>query len=268
MTAQVGGLWDSLLGEGRDWWVFNNSDYHVANTAYKDAAGNTIGLAYNDFWPGQYAKTYTHVNKFTNEGVVNGMRSGDVFVANGDLVDGLKFSVSDGTHSATMGGTLNTAVGKTLTVSVSVHSPKVNSNGDPVRLNHVDVISGDVTGLIPAEVNGAPNPAYTTSDTNPSTKVAKTFSKSSWVVQSGWKVMTYRVKVTKDMYFRLRGTNWAAGANPTQIDTKGNPVVDTQDYVDYPNPTNGGLTNVHGNTPDNAWADLWFYANPVFVNVK
>ena len=63
MTATVGGLWDALLGEGRNWWVFNNSDYHVINTSYKDAAGTTIGLEYKDFWPGQYAKTYTYVNE-------------------------------------------------------------------------------------------------------------------------------------------------------------------------------------------------------------
>lgn len=27
-TAKVGGLWDALLGEGRNFWIFNNSDYH------------------------------------------------------------------------------------------------------------------------------------------------------------------------------------------------------------------------------------------------
>jgi len=273
MTATVGGLWDSLLGEGRDWWVFNNSDYHVINTAYKDAAGNTIGLAYSDFWPGQYAKTYTYVNRFTDQGVVNGMRSGDSFVVNGDLINGLKFRVTDASHTATMGGTLSTTAGKTLLVTVAVRSPKENNNGDPVRLNHVDLIAGDVTGLIPAEVNGASNPAYTATDTNPSTKVVKTFSKSSWKVQNGWKVMTFKVKATKDMYFRLRGTNWAAGT-PFQTDAKGNPLVDELDYVDYANPKTGGLKPdgtpdlIHGSTPDNAWADLWFYANPVFVDVK
>jgi hypothetical protein len=273
MTATVGGLWDSLLGEGRDWWVFNNSDYHVVNTAYKDAAGNTIGLAYSDFWPGQYAKTYTYVNRFTDQGVVNGMRSGNSFVVNGDLINALKFTVTDASHTATMGGTLSTKAGKTLLVTVAVRSPKENNNDDPVRLNHVDLIAGDVTGSIPADVNGAPNPAYTATDTNPSTKVVKTFSKSSWKVQNGWKVMTFKVKATKDMYFRLRGTNWAAGT-PFQTDAKGNPLVDELDYIDYPNPKTGGLKPdgtpdlIHGSTPDNAWADLWFYANPVFVDVK
>jgi hypothetical protein len=262
MTATVGGVWDALLGEGRDWWVFNNSDYHVVSTSYKDASGTTIGLQNADFWPGQYAKTYTYVSRFTDEGLVNGMRSGNVWVVNGDLINGLKYTISDGTRSAAMGGTLKTTAGKTLTVSIAVKSPKTNENADPVKLDHIDVISGDVTGVIPAS-----DPAYTTQDTNPSAKVAKTFGKSGWTVKSGWKVMTYRVKASKDMYFRLRGTNWMPGST-NQTDAQGNPLVDELDYVDYPNPKDGGATNVHGSTPDNAWSDLWFYSNPVFVDVK
>jgi hypothetical protein len=262
MTATVGGLWDALLGEGRNWWVFNNSDYHVISTSYKDAGGTTIGLEYKDFWPGQFAKTYTYVNRMTDQAMVNGMRSGNVFIVNGDLIDGLKFSVSDGSHTANMGGTLSTTAGKRLTVSIAVHSPKLNDNGDRVHLDHVDVISGEVTGKIdPAD------PAYLTSETNPSTTVAKTLTKSAWKVESGWKVMTYKVKAGKDGYFRLRGTNLAAGAT-NQTDAQGNPLVDTLDYVDFPNPKDGGLTTWHGSTPDNAWADLWFYSNPVFVDVK
>ena len=29
MTATVGGLWDSLLAEGKPWWISANSDSHV-----------------------------------------------------------------------------------------------------------------------------------------------------------------------------------------------------------------------------------------------
>ena len=73
MTATVGGLWDSLLAEGRPWWITANSDSHTvylddsvrpadqdtidffnANGRYGDpvhghAGGNT---ANGDFWPG------------------------------------------------------------------------------------------------------------------------------------------------------------------------------------------------------------------------
>ena len=208
------------------------------------------------------------MKQFTDQGLVDGLDSGNSYIVDGDLINGLKFSVTDGTRSATMGGTLNTTAGKTLTVTIAVKSPKVNNDGDPVRLDHVDLISGDVTGLIPAT-----DAAYTSSAANASTKTAKTFAKANWTVTHGWKVMTFKIKASKDMYFRLRGTNWAKGAT-NQTDASGNPLADTLDYIDYPNPKTGGLKPdgsadlVHGNTPDNAWADLWFYANPVFVNVK
>ena len=137
-----------------------------------------------------------------------------------------------------MGGTLSTSAGKTLTVSIAVHSPRLNSNDDRVRLDHVDVISGEVTGRIdPAD------PAYLTSETNPTTKVAKKLTKTAWKVESGWKVMTYKVKAGKDGYFRLRGTNLATGAT-NQTDAQGNPLVDTLDYVDLPEP--------QGRRPDDA----------------
>ena len=49
MTARVGGLWDSLLGEGRRWWITATSDSHVHWTR-----------GGSDFWPGEYSKTYVH----------------------------------------------------------------------------------------------------------------------------------------------------------------------------------------------------------------
>jgi hypothetical protein len=269
MTATVGGVWDALLGEGRHWWVFNNSDYHVVNTAYKDAAGNTIGLAYSDFWPGQYAKTYTYVNSFTDEGIVDGMRSGDSYVVNGDLINGLQFTAAASPRTATTGGTLRATAGKIVTVKIAVRSPLLNNNNDRVRLKRIDVIAGDVTGVIPAS-----SPDYQLKDTNSTTRIVKSFTRANWKVQKGWKVMSFTIKATKDMYFRLRGSNFIAGT-PNQTDAQGNPLVDELDYIDYANPKTGGLKPdgvtpdlIHGNTPDNAWADLWFYSNPIFVDVK
>lgn len=273
MVAGVGGVWDALLGEGRNWWVFNNSDYHVVDKSYKDVAGKTVGREYFDFWPGQYAKTFTRVDGFTTEGIVNGMRSGNAFVVNGDLANGLRFTVTDSKRAATMGETLSTTAGKILTVGIAVRSPKANENLDRVSLHHVDVIAGDVSGRIPAEVGGSPNPAYVLSDTNPSARVVTTFFKTKWKAVDGWMTMSFKIKARKDMYFRLRGTNLAQGAI-NQTDAQGNPLIDELDYIDYPNPKTGGLNPdgspdlIHGNTPDNAWADLWFYTNPVFVDVK
>ncbi|MGE5630787.1 MAG: hypothetical protein ACM3TR_06770 [Caulobacteraceae bacterium] len=65
MTAKVGGLWDALLGEGRHFWVFVNSDFH--------------DNADSDFWPGEYAKSYTYVTENKAGAIVDGMRSGNSF---------------------------------------------------------------------------------------------------------------------------------------------------------------------------------------------
>ena len=52
MTSILGGLWDSLLGEGRRWWITANSDSH---RHWSDG-----GV---DFWPGEYSKTYVYSRK-------------------------------------------------------------------------------------------------------------------------------------------------------------------------------------------------------------
>ena len=41
MTAQLGGFWDSMLAEGRHWWITANSDSHVH---WREGG--------SDFWPG------------------------------------------------------------------------------------------------------------------------------------------------------------------------------------------------------------------------
>jgi hypothetical protein len=261
MTAKVGGLWDALLGEGRHFWIFNNSDFHRYSKSYKDKAGVTIGIQYYDFWPGQYARTWTFAKKDTPPAVVDGMRSGNVFVVNGDLIDGLKFTVGAGGKTSTMGQTFRAKPGQTVTVTVSVHSPRENANGDRPVVDHIDLIGGDVSGMV------SPNgPDYDTKDTNSSTHVIKTFAKSSWkTAAGGWRSMTFSVKTTADMYFRLRGTNLAPGtANET--DAAGNPLNDELSYAPIPNPVDGGATMTSPvNSPELAWSDLWFYSNPIFL---
>lgn len=268
MTAEVGGVWDALLGEGRRFFIFNNSDFHQYSSSLKDASGTTVGVQYFDFWPGQYAKTWVYAKSLRPEAIVAGMRAGNAFCVNGDLINGLRFKVSDLTRTATMGGTLTTKAGKTVMVTIAVRSPRKNNNGERVRLHHVDVISGAVTGPIaPTLPDGVtPNPAYTESATNPSAKVVRTFTKANWTAVNGWMVMSLKVKATADMYLRLRGTNLAP-ATPNQTDAKGNPLRDELDYVDWEDPRDPSKT-FHGNNQDTAWADLWFYSNPLFIDVK
>ena len=262
MTAKVGGLWDSLLGEGRNWWIFNNSDYHQYSTNYNDASGAFYATRFFDFWPGQYNKTWTWVDQPTTEGVVNAMRSGDSFVANGDLINALNFKVVDGKKSATMGQTLASSKGKTVTVTVSFKTPAMNANGDTNKVDHVDLIAGDVTGPISSS-----SPDYTTKETNTSTKVITSFK--NFVTKSGWQTASFKVKVEGSMYFRLRGTNLAPNT-PNETDAAGNPLQDTLSYIDTPNPDPAAAKTtptIHGNLPSIVWGDLWFYSNPIYVSV-
>ena len=73
MTARLGGLWDSMLGEGRRWWITANSDSHVHYTE-----------GGSDFWPGEYSKTYVYAEK-SHPGILEGLRRGRIFVTTGDL---------------------------------------------------------------------------------------------------------------------------------------------------------------------------------------
>jgi hypothetical protein len=231
ITAQLGGVWDSLLGEGRKYWIFSDSDFHNST---------------EEFWPGEYSKDYVWVDAKTPQGIIDGLRRGNSFSVEAQLIDGLDFKAAASTGSATMGGTLNVAKGATVTVTVKWHSPAVNNHGDVPKVNHVDLISGNVTGKI-----SPTSPAYTTQVTNSSTKVAARFTTASLKASKGWYSSTFTIKPTADMYFRLRGTN--QGLNVfNQTDANGNPLMDD-------------LEGLNDNVK--CWMDIWFYSNPIFINV-
>ncbi len=77
MTARVGGLWDSLLGEGRRWWITATSDSHVHWTR-----------GGSDFWPGEYSKTYVLARQDYAD-IMDALRNGRIFVTTGDLITSL-----------------------------------------------------------------------------------------------------------------------------------------------------------------------------------
>lgn len=235
MVAKVGGVWDSLLGEGRRFWIFVNSDYH-----------NDV----NDFWPGEYAKSWVHVSGTGLKALVDGMRSGNSFAVHGDLIDGLKFSASQGLRRATMGQTLEVTKGSDVVVTVRFHVPAKNNNGDRPRVDHIDLIKGDVG---PKAAPGTPEYA---SETNPTAHVAARFSSPSWTARNAagsWYTVVYKLEdVERDCYIRLRGTNLGLNV-PNETDAEGNPLID-----DLVGPNNA----------EKAYADLWFYSNPIFIDVR
>ena len=88
-TAKVGGLWDALLGEGRRWFNFANSDYHSHWTLHGG----------DDFYPGEYQKTWVlrrwtaiATAKYSLNEIADGLRSGNSFFVHGDLIDHLEFT--------------------------------------------------------------------------------------------------------------------------------------------------------------------------------
>ncbi len=88
--AQIGGVWDALLGEGRNWWFFASSDWHNRGQFGPDDRRST-----QDFLPGEYQRNYTLVrnggDKLRPQTIVDGLRSGNNFAASGQLIDRLSF---------------------------------------------------------------------------------------------------------------------------------------------------------------------------------
>ncbi len=241
MVAQVGGLWDSLLGEGREWWMFSDSDFH--NTE-------------EEFWPGEYSKDHMWVEDFTWEGIIAGLRSGNSFSVEGQLIDGLDFRASADEASATMGGTLEVDDDESYTITIKFKDPDGDNNhGDNPVVDHVDLIAGEV-----GEKYTSKDREYTTKRTNETTAIVASFDADEWEVAGDWNVITYEVAAAdKDMYYRLRGTNQGIGV-PGQTDELGNPLAD---YLE----DGGTAANPTENDDVRCWMDLWFYSNPIFVDV-
>ncbi len=95
--AQIGGVWDALLGEGRNWWFFASSDWHNRGSFGPDDRRST-----QDFFPGEYQRTFVMVKptedqKFNDrknvrpQNIVDGLRTGNAWSASGQLIDRLAF---------------------------------------------------------------------------------------------------------------------------------------------------------------------------------
>ena len=220
MTSVVGGLWDSMLGEGRRFWIVATSDSHAH---YTETSRRGI-----DFWPGEFHKTYVHARK-TYDDVLDGLRGGRIFAVAGDLVTKLDVVVAASTGTARVGETLHIAANEQVDVTIRFLDPDTpNESGDDPKVHRVDLILGDVRG--PA---ADPN-----TDTNDTTRVVERFTEEVWSKNGEvYSVETTLPAVDRDVYIRVRGTNTA----------------DAEPLMDEP-----------GEDP---WADLWFYSNPIFIDV-
>ncbi len=123
----------------------------------------------------------------------------------------------------------------------------------------MDVISGEVYG------KRKPGTPEYNDPTNPTAKIEKTVLVSDMKREGrGWKSFTFTYEPKTNCYFRLRGTNLPPNT-PNETDAQGNPLSDTLakniTYIDATDQTTKTL-----DTDVEAWADLWFYSNPIFVS--
>ena len=186
MTAQVGGFWDSMLGEGRHWWITANSDAH---RHYSEG-----GI---DFWPGEFSKTYVYAEK-NYESILAGIRGGNVFVTTGDLIDELYVEASVGGGFASIGGELVVSAGDSITVNIRVRDPdQMNHANENPEVKRVDLIVGKVRGRVSDQA----------ANSNDSTEVVARFSADDWSTDGDYITMDYTLAIDSAQYVRVRGTS-------------------------------------------------------------
>ncbi|MFI1988370.1 histidinol-phosphatase [Actinoplanes sp. NPDC020271] len=258
MTATVGGLWDSLLAEGKTWWITVNSDSHVVyqdqsdrgpdsdfevNGKYDDPVytGKTLTTA-GDFWPGYYGRTNVGASSFSYRSVMDGLRAGRVWVDHGRLIKGLDARVRQtgdrrSWTGTPLGGVLQVKRGTSteLTLDIDLQDTPNWATFIP-ELQRVDVIVGTVTGPVTDKDNFLA----------PDTRVVKSFEITR---TSGTVSLSFNLgRLDKPFYVRVRGTDGnrsQPGLNGPSVDPAG-PKLDVAGDAD-------------------PWTDLWFYTNPIWV---
>ncbi|WP_409468301.1 PHP domain-containing protein [Streptomyces sp. HC307] len=259
-TATVGGLWDSMLAEGRLFSITTNSDAHrIVFDTWKngdwpagqnfdntgrlpDPVNTDTPQPGSDFWPGQFSRTHVGVTRYGYRAVMAGLRAGRVWLDHGHLLDGLDVRLKrdcDHGRGVTLGGRLRVRKGERITLYVTVTTAsRPNTQGIVPELAHVDVIRGAVRGPV------------TDRDTwqAPDTRVVTTKDVSG---RKG--TYTLRIPLTagsESFYVRLRGSDGnrhGTGYLGASVDPHG-PIP-------------------HAPGDGDPWADTWFYSNPIFVDV-
>ena len=290
--AKIGGLWDAMLGEGRNFFFYASSDFHQ-----RGGFGATDRRTTADFFPGEYEKTYVPKPKsgpLRPQTAVDGLRSGNAFAVQGDLITAeftMEAKVVGHDDTSKMGETLVVPRGRDVQVTLTVTLPSKPNNSpytfdnpsllqlgihQPLnrpKLDHVDFIGGNVTGVV------SPNDPNYKVPANPSTHMLASFGNSTslhWTIKGQKRVMTYIIRnVQSDQYIRVRGTNMPV-ATPNETDASGNPLSDLPraaskiPCLDAACPAHLPVTNGQKMSTNDvaAWADLWFYGNPIFIRLQ
>jgi PHP domain len=253
MTSTVGGLWDSLLAEGKAWWITANSDAHwiyndttdrgpgsdfTTNGYYNDPVyTGKVGATNGDFWPGFYSRTHVGCTDFSYAAVMAGLRAGRVWVDHGGLISGLDVRVSADGHAVTLGDTLVARRGSRVTLSITIDLANGPNWAQFVpALARVDVIRGAVTGpATDRDTFTAPGTSVLTSY-----EVGRSTGRVSYTCDLG--------RLDHGCYVRLRGTDGNRVA-PGHLGAAVDPAGPAMDVIGSADP----------------WTDLWFYSNPIWV---
>ncbi|MEO0997868.1 MAG: hypothetical protein AAFX58_10145, partial [Pseudomonadota bacterium] len=273
-------MWDAMLSEGRRFWFFASSDWHN-----RGSFGPLDFETTNDFWPGEYQEQYTYIvdRPFRDpaQDIVDGLRSGNSFAVQGQLIDKLEFKACSKGNCATMGETLEVNRGDRVNFRVSLRDP-VRKNNSPYKFHNpsllqigvrqrlhkpevaqMDLIMGQVHGMIDVK-----DPEYYNPLAPETTAIAQTWQRDQiGFNKKGEGRVRHAVRVQEDSYVRLRGSNIPAGT-PNERDMYGNPLADVlSDNIECtdaacPDHVFGVLT-----ADVEAWADVWFHSNPIFIEV-
>ncbi len=183
----------------------------------------------SDFWPGEFHKTWVHARP-TYAGVLDGLRQGRLFAVAGDLVTALDVRLTSGRREAGLGGTLRVARGAQVAATVRFRDPETpNAAGENPAVRRVDVIIGEVGAA-------AADPA---TDRNPTTRVLTRVTRDALVRDGDRFALEVPLPAAdRDLYVRVRGTS----------------SDDLEPALDIPE--------------ENPWHDLWFYSNPIFLEVE
>ncbi len=184
----------------------------------------------SDFWPGEFHKTWVHAQP-TYAGVLDGLRQGRMFAVAGDLVSELDFRLKGpGGREAELGGALRVARGAQVSATVGFRDPETpNAAGENPAVRRVDVIVGEVVGR-------SSDPSV---DRNPTTRVLARFTRDALARDGDQFSFEAPLPVAdRDLYVRIRGTS----------------TDDLEPPMDGPG--------------ENPWHDLWFYSNPIFIEVE
>jgi hypothetical protein len=272
-------MWDALLSEGRKFWFFASSDWHNRGSFSPTEPEST-----NDFWPGEYQDNFVYVKDENPDNpaqdIVDGLRSGNVFTVQGQLIDKLKFTACSRGECATMGETLKVRKGDIVTVNLLVRDPN-GKNLSPYTFNnpvlkqigveqpvnepelaHIELIQGEVSGLIPAT-----DPEYFNPLAPETTEIVKQVTGKQ--LRGGEiKKVKYRFRANTDSYIRARGSNLPP-STPNARDKDGNPLADSlKDNVACDDPLCPPHVEGIVDYDLEAWSDVWFHSNPIFIEVE